>query len=358
MELALRLTSEQDARSRGSGPAPSESPITDLEDPPPPSAAPAGPAIAAVRERQPGADPQTASLIDGLERAAERLRSQIGERDGDGLKASAVPEPVSPAAQSLISLEPRRDRRAVASTAWLGSALSRVAAADRDLGAAALIALLPAQAARSRRDLAYDLALLGSGTWRVRLEAGIATVTPLIGASADQRARGLDGRPDFVVSGPLEAIVPLVAGGAPRRLRGALVTGRKRRLIRLLRDLRSPLGLDDQAAVDHPADAGILLGLLAGAVDREITGEHRFEVAYEVAGPLGGTWRVGVGEGLQVVSGAAAEPASATVHVRDSAVASLLAGMPLPPGESAQVAGSVDAVTRLHSWFDVAQGLA
>lgn len=398
MELALRLTSEQDARKGRavvSGPVPAVA----AEDEPPADAAPApsapeppaadearpvpddpqddGASVAAAAA--PVADPETASLIEGLQRAAERLRTQVSERDeiaddDEGTEAAAdepeaesgpakepepavavAPEPVAATVESRpepVSLLVPRRQQAPAGTRWIAESLDRLVAADRDRAAAALTALIPAQAPRSRRALVYDLAVVGTGTWRVRLQDGAGTVGPLLGGPASDRDI------DFVVSGPPGALVPLAAGGARRRLSGTLVTGRRRRLRKLLRDLRAPLALSDLVAAGTSVDPAVLLELLALMVEPAWTGDHAFTVDYDVTGEHEQCRRVAVGDGVRTGPAPDAGDAEATVTVPGDALAALLAGIALPAGATATVTGSADAVGLLHGWFDQAQGVS
>jgi len=406
MELALRLTAEQDARRTGavaSPPAPDARPAPFADAPAPapqqidlsPEAAAEPPDHAAPLPAAP-VDPETASLIEGLQRAAERLRTQVGERDDEATDADepradvdaeddaaepevepevaaeleaevvappesevvappesepevvAEPEPTPPP-PPLAVLEPRREQP-VGRTPWLTDALDRLVALDREHAAVALTALIPAQASRSRRDLVYDLAVVGSGTWRVRLQSGTGAVGPLLGGPASDREI------DFVLSGPAGALVPLAAGGARRRLPGTLATGRRRRLRRLLRDLRAPMTLVDLIAGATTVDAAVLLELLAVMVDPAWTAEHAFIVDYDVSGSGERHWRVAVGDGVRTGPAPGVRDADATVSVPDTALAALLAGVALPAGATATVSGSVEVVELLHGWFDAVQG--
>ena len=365
MELALRLTAEQDARRAAPRAAvaaepvvPVVAPVEPAERAPDPAAEPVAPSAAPV-------DPETATLIEGLQRAAERLRTQIDERDDEVAEldeptleaepeiAVPAPEPVVPELDPLpvAVLEPRREQLG-ARTEWLAEALDRLVATDRERAASALTALIPAQAARSRRDLVYDLAVVGFGTWRVRLQSGTGTIGPLLGGPASDRDI------DFVVSGPAGSLVPLAAGGARRRLSGTLVTGRRRRLRRLLRDLRAPMGLGDLVAAGTPVDAAVLLELLALMVDPAWTADHAFVVDYDVTGPDDRRWRVAVGEGARTGPAPEVRDAEATVTVPATALPALLAGVPLPAGATATVTGSAESVALLHGWFDAAQGVS
>lgn len=369
MELALRLTAEQDAR-RGAPQA------ALAAEPPAPAATPTPPPARTGGEPEPAeadagavapVDPETATLIEGLQRAAERLRTQVGERDDERAQPGEpdagtapevetvllAPEPEVPEPEPLpaVVLEPRRDRP-VTATGWLAEALDRLIATDPERAASALTALIPAQAARSRRDLVYDLAVVGRGTWRVRLRSGAGTIGPLLGGPASDRDV------DFVVSGPAGSLVPLVAGGARRRLPGTLVTGRRRRLRRLLRDLRAPVTLADMVTAGSPVDAAVLLDLLSFAVDPSWTAGHAFIVDYELTGPDGVRWRVVVGEGTRAWRAPDVRDAETTVTVPATALPALLAGVPLPAGATAIVAGPEESVTLLHGWFDRAQGMS
>ena len=92
-----------------------------------------------------------------------------------------------------------------------------------------------------------------------------------------------------------------------------------------------------------------MLAALASAMDPDWAAGHTFTVAWEVTGPRGGTWTVGIGEGRPSVEPGLPEGgATATVHLTQAAFLPLLAGFAPPPGEQATVTGNAHAVELLR----------
>ncbi|MDX6727809.1 MAG: hypothetical protein QOK49_2614, partial [Baekduia sp.] len=162
------------------------------------------------------------------------------------------------------------------------------------------------------------------------------------------------GTTDARVAGPLAALVPLVAGGAGRRLPGVQIQGR-RHLRRLLKARRAPLGLADLAAAGIAPSPGLLLTVLARAVDPRWTA-RREPLAVEVASEGSDRWRVvasGDGPLAIVPAGAGGPQATAVLHTSAHRLAAVLAGT-AAPGE-AYVEGDVRDVRTLLTWLDRAQ---
>jgi hypothetical protein len=157
---------------------------------------------------------------------------------------------------------------------------------------------------------------------------------------------------DARVSGPLAALVPLATGGAGRRLPGTEIEGR-RQLRRLLKARRAPLGLAQLAAAGVAPSPGLLLTVLARAVDPSWTRGHR--LAVDVAPEGADRWRViasGTGP-LSILPADPEQPAPATLHTSASRLAAVLAGTAAP--DDAWVEGDLRAVRTLLSWLDRAQ---
>lgn len=231
---------------------------------------------------------------------------------------------------------------------WVAAALARAADGGGERLDATLAAVFRAQASRTQHDLDYDLRIDGLGAWRVSLRDGMAT--------SHRLDAGLGGDVDVAVSGTLDQVAPLLQGGAARRLAGARVSGRRRRLRRVLRDLRAPLGVAELAAAG--ADAGLLLELLCAAVPTEHVAGHDFTVAYALDGADDARWHVRADRALRVGAGAPVDANASTVHVSSEALPGLLEGRGLPPGERVTVTGAVSPVALLHRWFDAARGVA
>jgi hypothetical protein len=231
---------------------------------------------------------------------------------------------------------------------WLAPALARAAATDPALGTRLLPAVLAGHARRSDRDLSYDLVAEGTGSWHVRLRNGTAAV--------DRREGGTGGDVDFALHGPLAALLAFAAGGTGRRPADVRVSGRKRRLRKLLKALRAPVGLADVAVSGGHVGPVDLLRLLVAGVDPAVLPGHGFSVDYVLGDGL--VVHVAVADGAaEVRGGPAPEGAAAVVETSDRALLALLGGAAPPPGERVVVRGSPRAPELLHGWFDDVQGL-
>ncbi|MDX6727079.1 MAG: hypothetical protein QOK49_1884, partial [Baekduia sp.] len=224
---------------------------------------------------------------------------------------------------------------------WLRDALVGLAVDEPDIAELLVVALLPAQGGLVKRPLAYELAVQGGTTHRVVLDAERARVQ-LPG----------DGETEARVAGPLAALVPLVAGGAGRRLPGTEIQNR-RALRRLLKARRRPLGLAELSAAGVAPSPGLLLTVLARAV-RPAWTEDR-PLAVDIAPTGADRWRiVSSGNGpLTILPAAGAAPAAATLHTSAARLPAVLAGTAGP--DDAWVEGDPRAVSTLLSWLDRAQ---
>ncbi len=319
-----------------------------------------------------GAEPP--AVVADLMRAAERLRAQ-GE--GPGLKlrpdaddpvalvpGSAPEAEVAPASRLPAAAPVASTRRATApapglpaaapvaptTQPWLAPALVALAAVDAATAERVLVAALPVQASRVADDVDYELELPATGRHhvRVRRNRDVTVAT----ARADDHAGT-----EFRLAGPVAALTALVAGAAPRRLRGVTVRGRRRRLRRLLRALNAPVGLPElQAAGAQPRPGDLLALLCLGVPAAEVRGSD-FGVAYVVR----------VADGRQVRTLVRAEPdgsltaipeapelfgADATVTVDADELLDVLSG-----SAPAAPAGDAKAVATLQRWLRGVQGL-
>ena len=233
--------------------------------------------------------------------------------------------------------------------AWLSGAIDLFAAEDIPGAGAFLVSLLPHAARTLDGDLTYDIELERVGAFRVALAGGRGTVT----APSD----GERGRPLFSIAGPVALLAPLGAGGAPRRLGGARVTGSRRALRRLLKARRAPVDLCDLAAAGIVPDPALLLRTLAAAV-RPAWVTEELAVAVDVPEHEPITVVAEPGRRLQVVG---APPSGGAVRaVLSSSPAALLAllGRVEPPeGDDALLSGEEDVMARLLELLDRAQGL-
>jgi hypothetical protein len=258
------------------------------------------------------------------------------ELDEEPVAPVAPPAPVPPARSEL----PERDAITTPGP-WLRDALVALAADESDLAELLLVALLPAQAGQLKRPLTYELDIHGGATHRVVLDGDYARVEPPGGVPADAR-----------VAGPPAALVPLAAGAAARRLPGAHVTGR-RHLRRLLKARRAPLGLADLAAAGVSPSPGLLLTVLARAVEPRWTAGRPLIV--DVATEGADRWRiVASGDGpLLLLPADPEQPAAATLHAAPGRLAAVLAGLGAP-GDG-WIEGDTGAVRTLLGWLDRAQ---
>jgi hypothetical protein len=232
---------------------------------------------------------------------------------------------------------------------WLSGAIDLFAAEDIPSAGAFLVSLLPHAAVTLEGDLVYDVELDRVGAFRVTLAGGRGAVTA--------PSQGGPDRPAFTISGPVALLAPLGAGGAPRRLGGARVTGSRRALRRLLRSRRTPVDLSDLAAAGVVPDPRLLLRTLAAAVRPSWIAEE-LAVAVDVPGHEPITVTAEPGRRLQVVG---APPSGGAVRaVLTSSPAALLAllGRVEPPtGDDAMLAGEEPVMTSLLELLDRAQGL-
>lgn len=294
-------------------------------------------------------------VIAGLDQAAERLREQTPPVEEDdpvlpsapigGTEQDATPE------HGATPLSPRLFAAGERPTApWLAPAIVRLAAGDPAAAAKLVVGLLPVQRLLVSGDVTYDVTLPELGTFRVLVHAGATTVEP-------RKEPGLRKDVDFQLEGSASSLAEFAAGGIRRRPKGVHLEGSRRRLRKLLRELRDPVQLADIARSGSAIEPGLVLAALAAAVDPTWTDGHTFTVAWDVRGPRGATWTVRIGEGApSVETGLPDGGATATVHLPQAAFLPLLAGFAPPPGEQATVTGNAHAVTLLRQWFDHAQG--
>jgi hypothetical protein len=226
---------------------------------------------------------------------------------------------------------------------WLRDALQGLAIDEPDIAELLVVSLLSAQAGLVKGSLTYELAVRGGTTHRVVVDPDRVRVELPGPGAAEVR-----------VAGPLAALVPLVAGGAGRRLPGTRIEGR-RHLRRLLKARRAPIGLAELAAAGIAPSPGLLLTVLARAVEPGWTaGRHGLTV--DVASEGSDRWRVVASGGgpLQIVPATDEGPAaSAVLHTAPNRLAAVLAGTAAPA--DADIEGDAREVRTLLSWLDRAQ---
>lgn len=238
------------------------------------------------------------------------------------------------------------------SDGWLAKAVQTLAAHDPQAAAQLIVALLPVQRLLVTHDTDYDLTVSELGTFRVQLSAGAATVEP-------RPEPGSRREIDFHLEGPAGALGEFAGGGIRKRPKGTHLDGSRRKLRRLLKELREPVHLPDIARSGALIEPGLILAALAAGIDPAQTAGHTFTVAWHVTGQRGGTWTVKVGDGFPTVSEGEPEGgATAVVNIPQGAFLPLLAGVAPPPGLQATVDGNANAVALLRAWFDGAQKLS
>ena len=282
--------------------------------------------------------------------AAEHVVPSEAPELPDPLALSAARPEVTPSGAQLLA--PRvvaaGGRRSVG---WLSPAIEVLGETNEAAAAQLVVELLPAQGAALADRFAYAVTIDGHGTYRVELGAGRGMVEKRPGAEAV-------GDVEVRITGPASSLAGLVAGNAGRRLRGARVEGHKRRLRKLLKARRNPVALADFAQQGLLVDPGLILDVLALAIDPAWTTGHRFTIAYDVegAGVFGLVSRDG--DDVIVQRDPPLGEAAAVISVSHAAFLPLLARLAPPPGERAWVRGNVHAVELLTGWFDRAQGIA
>ncbi len=235
--------------------------------------------------------------------------------------------------------------------AWLADAIELLAADDIRAAGAFLLSLLPDGARTLGEELTYDVDLDGVGAYRVRLGEARGAVTP--------RAADEPGEAAFRLSGPVAALGTLGAGGAPRRLGGAVrVHGSRRALRRLLKARRVPVDLGDLAVSGVVPEPELLLRTLAAAVRPTWTGERDFAVAVDVPDREPITVVAEPGKRLQVVG---APPSGGAVRAvlttSPTALLALLGRVAPPEDDDAWLSGEEDVMRSLLELLDRAQGL-
>ncbi|MCW2966394.1 MAG: Chromosome segregation ATPase-like protein, partial [Solirubrobacteraceae bacterium] len=258
----------------------------------------------------------------------------------------AVPAAGIPLRSRLVSAAER------GSAPWLAEAITRLAALEHESADRLVVRLLPVQRLRVANDLVYDLTVTELGTFRVTLRDGETTVEPVAEPGGRKDV-------DFHLEGTAPELAQFAAGGMRKRPKGTHLEGSRRRLKRLIKDLREPVQLSDIARAGAVVEPGLILAALAAGMELEWTTGHTFTVAWVIGGEHGGTWTVRIGDGLpQVLPGLPEEGATATLHVPQQVFIPLLAGFAPPPGEEATASGNAHAVALLRQWFDQVQQLS
>jgi hypothetical protein len=306
-----------------------------------------------LRARVP--DPEAAlparEVIAGLQDAADRLRAAAQEElsrieeveqpaEPPEAEAPAEETPPAEAPPTAVTLGARPVDFGARESAWLRSAIERLADGDPVRAAELFVALLPSQASVGVQ-LSYVLTAPTLGAVKVAVRPGAVDIErPPTSSLADAR-----------ISGALQTLAPMVAGGGAWRAPGVRIEGAKRPARKLLRR-RRPLGLGDFALLADPPAPGLVLAALAAAVDPTWTAGHRFGVQYDLAD--GGRFTITASDGEPLRLSEGEQPHAALVTVPENAVLPMLQGA----STAATVAGDRRAVDVLHGWFDRARGVS
>jgi ribonucleoside-diphosphate reductase beta chain len=240
-------------------------------------------------------------------------------------------------------------------------ALQRVAAAEPQLAARAVLMTMPAAALRLSKPLTYDVTVDGLGTHRVELADGRGRIDPITDAQA------ADGAAAFRMSLDPETLVHMASGGgSPLRLAlsGRLrIRGKRRRARRLKAVAKGPEPtLAEVAQAGGRIDPDVVYRMLPYLVDPTWTRGHRFCVAYEVGGEGGGTWFVQArdGEPLAVSADAPAGGADVRAQIGGEEYQRIVSGDMTPATALQQQAitaeGALHPLTLMGRWIDRSQG--
>jgi hypothetical protein len=264
-----------------------------------------------------------------------------------GLSPSGIG--IKPVTSEPVALRPRPMPVPPTRPSWLAPAIRRLAAKrDAKLAAELVIELIPAQQQIVDSAMHYQMKVDELGTFHVALESGHAVI------SREASSAPLD----FTLEGSAAAFGELAAGGASRKPAGLRIRKGRRRAKRLIKARRSPIALADLAAEGIDVWPGLLLLVMAEAIDPSWTTGRRFELAFEVEDAPGIVIYVRICDGEAiVVSRAASKQPVATVSASSHALTCLLAGMPVPPDHHASVTGDSTSVEMFLQWAARAQGL-
>jgi hypothetical protein len=248
-----------------------------------------------------------------------------------------------------IPLQPRPLSVPEKRTSWLAPAIRRLAAQrDAKLAAELVIELLPAQRQIVEGQLSYEIKINELGAFYVALDPAAAVIS-----------REPRGAVDFSLEGPVASFSELAAGGASRRHRGLRIRKGRGRARTLLKARRQPLALIDLAEAEVDVWPGLLLLVMAEAIDPSWTTGRRFELAFDIEDASGVMIYVRVSDGEPIlVSRTAAGQPIATISLGGHALLCLLAGTQAPPEHRAMVTGDATSVDMFLQWAARAQGLS
>ena len=235
----------------------------------------------------------------------------------------------------------------------LRGAIVKLAHDDAALAGRVLAALLPAQGAVVEGPLAYDLTIVGTGTYAIAIAGGRASAEPL------ERPRSRSEAEFHLKADPL-VLAELLAGVEHKigRFFGpARVRGRKRRVKALAPLTAEAPSLTDAAKAGASLDPELVYRTFAYAVHPSWTRGHTFTIAQAIVGDPPETWCLTArdGAGLTVSATAPEMPPSATVTMTRETFDRLLCGDPLPPGTRPAIRGDRHAVELMRAWTERAR---
>jgi hypothetical protein len=248
-----------------------------------------------------------------------------------------------------VALQPRLMSVPEKRISWLAPAIRGLAAQrDAKLAAELVIELLPAQRQIVEGQLNYEIKVEELGAFYVALDPSSAVIS-----------REPRGSVDFSLEGSVAAFSELAAGGTSRRHRGLRIRKGRSRARKLLKARRRPIALADLAAGEVDVWPGLLLLVMAEAIDPSWTTGRRFELAFDIKDAAGVLIYVRVcdGEPIQVSRTAVGQPV-ATISLSGHALICLLAGTQAPAEHRALVRGDATSVDMFLQWTARAQGLS
>jgi hypothetical protein len=234
-------------------------------------------------------------------------------------------------------------------TSWLAPAIRRLAAQrDAKLAAELVIELLPAQRQVVEGQLSYEIKIDELGAFYVALDPASAVIS-----------REPRGEVEFSLEGPVAAFSELAAGGTSRRHRGLRIRKGRSRAKGLLKVRREPIALADLASAEVDVWPGLLLLVMAEAIDPSWTTGRRFELAFDIKDASGVVVYIRVSDGEPIlVSRTPVGQPIATISLSAHALICLLAGTQAPAEHQAMVTGDATSVDMFLQWAARAQGLS
>ncbi len=261
-------------------------------------------------------------------------------------EVAAVPQPGTTKLPTLAEVRPAGRSEPT----WMGTALRRLAPADREAAGRAIIGLLPIQGDVIPDDVAYDL-VISDGAYAVTVTEEEVAIQRI---PIPRPLASIDGRIQMTLEG-LGALPTSKRVRALLRSGSVRVAGRhgKRALAALHQVAIAPVGLARacEAGVVLPED--VLMSLVAAAIPPEWTIGHRFTICVETGRgtvePQARLFlRVNDGGNVAVNEGLPLDIPTATIRCTPEALAwILLGGAP----EDATLAGDKAPIMLLQGWI-------